>query len=105
MGLHCTIQVKTISNDLVVPHISNLGVNALSNEAREEMLAARGLISKSLLEHYQHDKNVDSAIQLGTLYLDMYTYAKVREGLITVLVIKFPPFRCTPLLQQRTCIF
>ncbi|RCN27996.1 hypothetical protein ANCCAN_26266 [Ancylostoma caninum] len=51
------------------------GVNGLSNETREKMLAARGLISKSLLERYQHDE--DPEIRLGTLYLDVYTYAKV----------------------------
>ncbi|EYB86670.1 hypothetical protein Y032_0275g1062 [Ancylostoma ceylanicum] len=51
------------------------GVNGLSNETREKMLAARGLITKSLLERYHRDEDPD--VRLGTLYLDVYTYAKV----------------------------
>ncbi|ETN74579.1 hypothetical protein NECAME_12889 [Necator americanus] len=53
------------------------GVNELSSEARDKMLTARGLISKSLLQRYEDDDVDDPEIRLGTLYIDVYTYSKV----------------------------
>ncbi|KAK6751512.1 hypothetical protein RB195_003107 [Necator americanus] len=52
------------------------GVNELSSEARDKMLTARGLISKSLLQRYEDDDVDDPEIRLGTLYIDVYTYSK-----------------------------
>ncbi|CAJ0603408.1 unnamed protein product [Cylicocyclus nassatus] len=53
------------------------GVDSLSCEARKKMLVARGSISKSLLKHYEESGLTNPEVELGALYMDVYTYSKV----------------------------
>lgn len=55
-------------------------MDGLSNATREKLFAARGQISRSLIDYYSSNSEPEPEVKLGTLYLDVYTFSTVTQA-------------------------
>ncbi|VDP37840.1 unnamed protein product [Heligmosomoides polygyrus] len=79
----------------------NPDVDGLSNATREKLFAARGQISRSLIDYYSSNSEPEPEVKLGTLYLDVYTFSTVHAIKTAENMHILDVFNIVPSLHER----